>query len=83
MILYLYTEFIVCVIIYMKNKAKNILSSLSKNLNGYESTSWLKSENELLGGKSPAELILEGNACSVEKILNQEIKRIKSKKKNG
>lgn len=67
----------------MKNQSRNILSSLSKNLNGYESTSWLKSENELLGGKTPAELMLEGDAGSVEKILNQEIKRIKSKKKNG
>tara|TARA_B100002019_G_scaffold138108_1_gene118978 strand:- start:18570 stop:18764 length:195 start_codon:yes stop_codon:yes gene_type:complete len=64
----------------MKN-AKKILTSLSKNLNGYESTSWLKSENSLLDGKSPAEVMLEGNPESVEKILDKEIKRIKSKKK--
>jgi hypothetical protein len=67
----------------MRNKTKNILSSLSKNLNGYESTSWLKSENDLLNGKTPAEVILQGDALIVEKILPQEIKRIKSKKKNG
>ena len=36
----------------MKN-AKKILQSLSKNLNGYESTSWLKAENTLLDGNVP------------------------------
>lgn len=64
----------------MKNSQK-ILTHLSKSLNGYESTSWLKTENSLLDGKSPAELMLEGNSASVEKILHKEIKRLKSKKK--
>jgi hypothetical protein len=62
-------------------KSKNILSCLSKNLNGYESTCWLKSENELLGGRSPADMMLEGKTKEVEKILLNEMKRLKSKKK--
>ncbi|MBN86830.1 MAG: hypothetical protein CL885_04835 [Dehalococcoidia bacterium] len=62
-------------------KSKNILLSLSKNLNGYESTNWLKTENELLGGKSPADLMLDGKSKCVERILPAEIKRIKSKRK--
>jgi len=64
----------------MVRKSRNILHCLSKSLNGYESTSWLKSENELLGGKSPADLMLEGKVKEVEKILPKEIKRLKSKK---
>jgi hypothetical protein len=62
-------------------KSKNILNCLSKNLNGYESTCWLKSENELLGGKSPADMMMEGKGREVEKILPKEMKRLKSKKK--
>lgn len=62
-------------------KSKNILLDLSKSLNGYESTNWLKTENELLGGKSPADLMMDGEAKAVEKILPSEIKRIKSKRK--
>tara|TARA_B110000495_G_C22583704_1_gene350415 strand:- start:157 stop:363 length:207 start_codon:yes stop_codon:yes gene_type:complete len=66
-----------------KSDAQNILSCLSRKLNGYESTSWLKAPNEKLGGKSPAELMMDGQAKSVEKILDEEMKRIKSKKNNG
>jgi len=62
-------------------KSRNILLDLSKSLNGYESTNWLKTENDLLGGKSPADLMLDGKAKRVEKILPSEIKRIKSKRK--
>ncbi len=65
----------------MVRKSRNILACLSKNLNGYESTCWLKAENELLGGKSPADLMLEGKTREVEKILPKEMKRLKSKKK--
>ena len=65
----------------MVRKSRNILTCLSKNLNGYESTCWLKTENELLGGKSPADLMLEGKTQEVEKILPKEMKRLKSKKK--
>lgn len=64
-------------------KNRTILTSLSKSLNGYESTTWLKTENKLLDGKSPAEVMLQGDPSSVEKILTQEIKRIKSKKNNA
>jgi hypothetical protein len=66
-----------------KADTQNILSSLSKSLNGYESTSWLKAPNQKLGGKSPAELMIQGESKSVEQILDQEIKRIKSKKSNA
>jgi hypothetical protein len=64
-------------------QVKNILNTLSKNLNGYDSTCWLKANNELLNGKTPAELILDGKVSQVEKILPKEIKRIKDKKTNG
>ena len=64
-------------------QVKNILNALSKNLNGYDSTCWLKANNKLLDGKTPAELILDGKASQVEKILPREIKRIKDKKTNG
>lgn len=56
---------------------------LSKSLNGYESTCWLKSENQLLDGQTPAECMLEGKGSDVERILPQEIKRIKSRKKTN
>jgi|TARA_B110000495_G_scaffold64407_1_gene54771 hypothetical protein len=64
-------------------QVKSILSTLSKSLNGYDSTCWLKASNELLNGKTPAELILDGKASRVEKILPKEIRRIKAKKTNG
>lgn len=64
-------------------QAKKILSTLSKSLNGYDSTCWLKSSNDLLDGKTPAEAILEGRGSTVEKILPAEIKRIKDRKSNG
>jgi hypothetical protein len=63
--------------------SRNILEYLSKNLNGYESTCWLKAENEKLDGKSPAELMLEKQVHAVEKILNEEVARIKSKRKQA
>ncbi len=66
----------------MKNNHA-ILKMLSKSLNGYESTCWLKSENQLLDGQTPAECMLEGKGSDVEKILPQEIKRIKSRKKTN
>lgn len=66
----------------MKN-SHNILRTLSKSLNGYESTCWLKSENKLLNGQTPAECMLEGKASDVQRILPGEIKRIKSRKKTN
>jgi len=61
--------------------SRNILEYLSKNLNGYESTCWLKAENEKLGGKSPADLMLDKKNKRVEAILDEEVARIKSKRK--
>ena len=60
---------------------KSILELLSKNLNSYQSTCWLKTENERLNGFSPAEMMMENKTDRVIKILPAEIKRIKSKKK--
>ena len=60
---------------------KSILELLSKNLNSYQSTSWLKAENARLNGCSPAEMMMENKAEKVIKILPEEIQRIKSKKR--
>lgn len=60
---------------------KSILELLSKNLNSYQSTSWLKTENAQLNGFTPAEMMMENQTDKVIKILPEEIKRIKSKKK--
>lgn len=57
-----------------------ILETLSKNLNTYQSTVWLKSENARLDGFTPAELMLKNQPEKVAKILPEEIKRIKGKK---
>lgn len=59
---------------------KRILETLSKNLNSYQSTRWLKTENAKLNGATPAELMMENQQDEVFKILEEEIKRIKSKK---
>jgi hypothetical protein len=59
---------------------KRILETLSKNLNSYQSTRWLKTENARLNGSTPAELMMEDQQDKVFKILEEEIKRIKSKK---
>jgi hypothetical protein len=59
---------------------KSILQLLSKNLNSYQSTCWLKSENAKLNGSTPAELMMDNKTDKVIKILPDEIKRIKSKK---
>jgi|TARA_B000000475_G_scaffold270951_2_gene267598 hypothetical protein len=59
---------------------KSILEILSESLNSYQSTSWLKTENERLNGSTPAELMMENQPEEVIKILPEEIKRIKSKK---
>jgi len=59
---------------------KSILELLSKNLNSYQSTCWLKTENARLDGATPAELMMENKPDKVIKILPEEIKRIKSKK---
>jgi hypothetical protein len=61
---------------------RNILETLSKNLNSYQSTCWLKTENAKLNGATPAELMMENKLDKVSKILPDEIKRIKSKKSN-
>lgn len=61
--------------------SRNILEYLSKNLNGYESTCWLKAENEKLDGKSPADLMLDKRNKPVEAILDEEVARIKRKRK--
>lgn len=60
---------------------KSILEILSKNLNSYQSTRWLKTENDKLDGSTPAELMLENEADKVVQILDEEIERIKGKKK--
>lgn len=60
---------------------KSILELLSKNLNSYQSTCWLKTENARLDGATPAELMMENKPDQVIKILPEEIKRIKSKNK--
>ena len=60
---------------------KSILEILSQNLNSYQSTSWLKTENDKLDGSTPAELMLENESDKVIKILDEEIQRIKGKKK--
>ena len=60
---------------------KSILELLSKNLNSYQSTSWLKTENARLNGFSPAEMMMENKVEKVIKILPEEIQRIKSKKR--
>jgi hypothetical protein len=59
---------------------RRILETLSKNLNSYQSTRWLKTENDRLNGSTPAELMMEDQQDKVFKILDEEIKRIKSKK---
>jgi hypothetical protein len=59
---------------------KSILETLSKNLNSYQSTCWLKTENARLNGATPAELMMENKTDKVIKILPEEIKRIKNKK---
>lgn len=59
---------------------KSILELLSKNLNSYQSTCWLKTENARLDGATPAELMMENKPDKVIKILPEEIKRIKSRK---
>ena len=69
------------VYLYTMKDTRAILSYLSDNLNGYESTTWLKAENELLNGLSPADMILDGEAKKVGSLLPKEIKRIKAKKK--
>ena len=61
---------------------KSILETLSKNLNSYQSTSWLKTENARLNGSTPAELMMENKTDKVVKILPDEIKRIKGKKRH-
>lgn len=60
---------------------KSILEFLSKNLNSYQSTCWLKTENARLDGATPAELMMEEKSDKVFKILPEEVKRIKSRKK--
>ena len=60
---------------------RSILETLSKNLNPYQSTVWLRSENAKLDGATPAELMLDNKSDKVVKILPEEIKRIKGKKK--
>ena len=62
---------------------KSILKLLSANLNSYQSTNWLKTENERLNGSTPAEMMLEDNSAKVIKILPEEIARIKNKPKKN
>lgn len=61
---------------------KSILQTLSQNLNSYQSTCWLKTENAHLDGSSPAEMMMDDKTDEVIRILPQEIKRIKNKNKN-
>ncbi|MBQ45654.1 MAG: hypothetical protein CMK37_08365 [Porticoccaceae bacterium] len=62
---------------------KSILQLLSANLNCYQSTNWLKTENERLNGSTPAEMMLENKEDKVIKILPEEIARIKNKPKKN
>ncbi len=62
---------------------KSILETLSKNLNNYQSTVWLKTENAKLNGETPADLMMDNQPEKVFKILPDEIKRIKGKKTNS
>jgi hypothetical protein len=59
---------------------RSILEALSKNLNTYQSTVWLKTENSKLNGETPADLMMDNKPEKVFKILHEEIKRIKGKK---
>jgi len=59
---------------------RNILETLSKNLNSYQSTCWLKTENAKLNGATPAELMMENKTDKLARTLPDETKRIKSKK---
>jgi len=59
---------------------RSILEALSKNLNTYQSTVWLKTENSKLNGETPADLMMDNKPEKVFKILSEEIKRIKGKK---
>ena len=62
---------------------KSILETLSKNLNNYQSTVWLKTENAKLNGEPPADLMMDNKPEKVFKILPEEIKRIKGKTTNS
>ena len=62
---------------------KSILETLSKNLNNYQSTVWLKTENAKLNSETPADLMMDNKPEKVFKILPEEIKRIKGKKTNS
>ena len=62
---------------------KSILETLSKNLNNYQSTVWLKTENAKLNGETPGDLMMDNKPEKVFKILPEEIKRIKGKKTNS
>ena len=62
---------------------KSILETLRKNLNNYQSTVWLKTENAKLNGETPADLMMDNKPEKVFKILPEEIKRIKGKKTNS
>jgi len=59
---------------------RSILEALSKNLNTYQSTVWLKTENSKLNGETPADLMMDNKPEKVFKILHEAIKRIKGKK---
>lgn len=61
---------------------QSILQLLSQNLNSYQSTRWLKTENDKLDGATPASLMMENQVDEVIRILPEEIKRIKAKKKD-
>jgi hypothetical protein len=61
---------------------QSILQLLSQNLNSYQSTRWLKTENDKLDGATPAALMMENQVDEVIRILPEEIKRIKAKKKD-
>ena len=62
---------------------KSILETLSKNLNNYQSTVWLKPETAKLNGETPADLMNDNKPENDFKILPEEIKRIKGKKTNS
>ena len=52
---------------------KRILETLSKNLNSYQSTCWLKTENAKLNGATPAELMMENKTDKAKTIWNMEV----------
>ena len=57
--------------------------NLSKMYSSYDAACWLKRERRVLDGKSPADLMKEGDFKEVTQLLQTEVKykKLKTKKK--